>query len=53
MNKRPGEEVEFEMDGAKKRYRIDSIEVCQPMPAPTTPAGASAALEPAGAATTQ
>jgi transcription elongation GreA/GreB family factor len=53
MNKRPGEEVEFEMDGAKKRYRIDSIEVCQPMPAPTTPAGAAAALEPAGAATTR
>ena len=30
LNKKPGEEVEFEMDGAKKRYRIDSIEACQP-----------------------
>jgi transcription elongation factor GreA len=27
LNKKSGEEVEFEMDGAKKRYRIDSIEV--------------------------
>lgn len=26
LNKKPGEEVEFEMDGVKKRYRIDSIE---------------------------
>ena len=26
LNKKPGEEVEFEMDGTKKRYRIDSIE---------------------------
>jgi transcription elongation GreA/GreB family factor len=30
LNKKPGEEVEFEMDGARKRYRIDSIQVCQP-----------------------
>ncbi len=27
LNKKPGEEVAFEMDNAKKRYRIDSIEV--------------------------
>jgi len=26
LNKKAGEEVEFEMDGIKKRYRIDSIE---------------------------
>src|SRR5882672_6543000 len=26
LNKKAGEEVEFEMDGTKKRYRIDSIE---------------------------
>jgi transcription elongation factor GreA len=26
LNKKSGEEVEFEMDGVKKRYRIDSIE---------------------------
>ena len=30
LNKKTGEEVEFEMDGAKKRYRIDLIEVYQP-----------------------
>ena len=35
MNKKVGEESEFEMDGAKKRYRIDSIEAWQaPAPAP-------------------
>ena len=33
LNKKPGDEVDFEMDGTKKRYRIDSIEVCPPMPA--------------------
>jgi transcription elongation factor GreA len=26
LNKKPGEMVDFEMDGAKKRYRIDTIE---------------------------
>jgi len=26
LNKKPGEEVEFEMDGTRKRYRIDGIE---------------------------
>jgi transcription elongation GreA/GreB family factor len=36
LNKKPGEEVEFEMDGARKRYRVDSIETCQPsQPVPT------------------
>lgn len=29
MNKKIGEEVEFEMDGTRKRYRIDAIEACQ------------------------
>ncbi len=33
LNKKPGDEVDFEMDGTKKRYRIDSIEVCPAMPA--------------------
>jgi transcription elongation factor GreA len=32
MNKKLGEEVEFDMDGQKKRYRIDSIEACAPTP---------------------
>ena len=26
LNRKPGEEVDFDMDGAKKRYRIDMIE---------------------------
>ena len=25
LNKKPGEEVDFEMDGIKKRYRVDEI----------------------------
>ncbi len=33
MNRKPGEEVELDMDGAKKRYRIDTI-----APFKTTPA---------------
>src|SRR6266511_2001520 len=37
MNKKLGEEVEFDMDGQKKRYRIDSIEACAPTP-PAEPA---------------
>ena len=32
MNKKVGDEVEFEMDGSKKRYRIESIEAVQPAP---------------------
>ena len=43
LNKKVGDEVEFDMDGDKKRYRIDSIEAC-PVPAP---AEAPAHLEPA------
>jgi transcription elongation factor GreA len=34
LNHKPGEEVEFEMDGGvRKRYRIDAIESVQPTPA--------------------
>src|SRR6266545_4926822 len=40
LNKKVGEEVEFEMDGAKKRYRIDAIEIWQ------APAPESLAAEP-------
>src|SRR4030095_11584756 len=29
LNKKIGDEVEFEMDGVKKRYRIESIQACQ------------------------
>jgi transcription elongation GreA/GreB family factor len=40
LNRKPGEEVEFEMEGGKKRYRIDSITIWKaPEPAPeSTPA---------------
>jgi transcription elongation GreA/GreB family factor len=34
VGKKLGEEVEFDMDGTKKRYRIDAIEVCAPQPPP-------------------
>ncbi len=38
LNKKPGEEVEFEMDGVKKRYRIEAIEAVQSAaPVPQTP----------------
>jgi transcription elongation GreA/GreB family factor len=30
LNKKVGEEVEFDMDGQKKRYRIDSVEASRP-----------------------
>jgi transcription elongation GreA/GreB family factor len=39
MNKKTGEELEFDMDGQKKRYRVDSIEAVAPAaPAPPAPA---------------
>lgn len=31
MNKQVGEEADFEMDGHRKRYRIESIEACAPV----------------------
>lgn len=36
INKKVGEEVEFDMDGEGKRYRVDSIEAC-PIAAPPAP----------------
>lgn len=36
MNKKVGEEADFEMDGHRKRYRIESIEACVPTPPPAT-----------------
>lgn len=36
LNKKPGEEVEYEMDGARKRYRVDRIQAAPPMP-PSAP----------------
>ena len=37
---KPGEEVEFDMDGTKRHYRVDSIEAYKPVPipAPAVPA---------------
>ncbi len=37
LNKKVGEEADFDMDGHKKRYRVDSIEAC-PVAPPATPA---------------
>ena len=34
MNKKVGEEVEFDMDGQKKRYRVDAIDAVAPAPPP-------------------
>jgi transcription elongation GreA/GreB family factor len=34
LNHKPGEEVEFDMDGVKKRFRLDSIEPCPPLATP-------------------
>ena len=44
LNRKVGEEVEFELDGAKKHYRIESIEPyasAQPAPAKTPKAAPS------------
>ena len=30
LNHKPGEEVEFEMEGVRKRYRIEAIEAFKP-----------------------
>jgi len=35
LNKKPGDEADFDMDGTKKRYRIDLIELCPVAPAQT------------------
>ncbi len=44
LNRKVGEEVEFELHGATRHYRIDSIQVWQPAPpAPPTPPGPPAA----------
>jgi len=38
LNRKPGDEVEFEMEGGKKRFRIDSITPWKaPEPAPSAP----------------
>jgi len=48
LNKKVGDEVEFDMDGQKKRYRIQSIEAAAPPQASAGDAAAPAdSLEPA------
>ncbi len=34
LNHKPGESVQFEMEGTAKHYRIEAIEVCPPMAVP-------------------
>lgn len=34
LNKKVGEEVEFEVHGARHRHRIEKVEAYQPAPAP-------------------
>jgi transcription elongation GreA/GreB family factor len=38
LNRKPGEEVDLELDGNKRRFRVESIEAFQPAPAASTPA---------------
>jgi transcription elongation GreA/GreB family factor len=47
---KPGEEVQFELEGAKKHYRIDSIQAYQPQPAAVAPPTPAASIEPADGA---
>jgi transcription elongation GreA/GreB family factor len=55
LNRKPGEEVELEFEGQKRRFRIDSIEQFQSGPAgipqPSTGSGVPQTTEGAGAAT--
>ncbi len=46
LGHKPGEEVEFEMDGSKKHYRVDSIEPYHA--APTAKPESPPAVDPAG-----
>lgn len=39
LNRKPGDEVEFEIHGARHRHRIESIDVCK-LPSPENPAKA-------------
>ncbi|MFO1498051.1 MAG: GreA/GreB family elongation factor, partial [Verrucomicrobiota bacterium] len=47
LGHKPGEEVQYEMDGVKKHYRVDSIGVYKPAAAVALPASAPEA--PSGA----
>ncbi len=41
LNHRPGEEVEFELEGTRRRYRIDRVEPIDPAQAPAAPVSAA------------
>lgn len=45
LNRKPGDEVDLDLNGTKRRFRIDSIEAATP-PAPRAPAGESAGASP-------
>src|SRR6185436_18474965 len=50
IGKKVGEEVEFDMDGTKKRYRIEAIELCAPQaPPPSSASAAEPYIAPANA----
>lgn len=49
LNKKVGEEVDFEMDGAKKRYLIEAIEPANTAPASNAPGNAGSHSSPASA----
>ena len=42
MNRKPGDEVEFEIHGARHRHRIESIEACKVMSADAVTEAATA-----------
>jgi transcription elongation GreA/GreB family factor len=42
LNRKVGDEVEFEIHGARHRHRIESIEACKPNPAAAAPQQATA-----------
>ncbi|HEX7860904.1 MAG TPA: GreA/GreB family elongation factor [Verrucomicrobiae bacterium] len=54
LNRKPGEEVELEMEGEKRRFRVDSIEPLQNgpagVPAPASSSGVPQGTEGTGAA---
>ena len=53
INHKVGEEVEFELEGNRKRYRIEAIEACVPAVAKgAAPSEPPSAVEPSVAATT-
>lgn len=40
LNHKPGDEVQYEMEGTVKRYRLEAIEACPPLAAPADSPGA-------------